>query len=149
MGSDRRLWRVLDANFNRSREGLRVCEEIFRFFLDDAVMTRRLKKARHQVTRLMKAGPVPISELLASRNVGGDEGKKPSRLEKRRTDAADLFGANIERVKESLRAIEEFTKLADAKLSDRYKKLRFEVYAIEKQAHPKLEALRRHGSGGR
>ena len=149
MTTDRRIFRVLDANFNRSREGLRVCEEIFRFLLNEAPVSRRLKKARHDVTALMKMLPVPPGQVLASRDVYGDAGKEPAKLGSSRSDFADLFSANIERVKESLRVLEEFTKLVDRRSSDGFKKLRFRVYAIEKQAVPKLESLCDHRPGGR
>ena len=140
--------RILDANFNRSREGLRVCEEIARFVLEDRALTARLKKARHEVSDSIKKFPVSVSELLASRNVRADVGKKTSRLEKRRRSASALFLANAERAKESLRVLEETSKLVDSNISERFKKVRFRVYAIEKKALPKLEALRHHGSRG-
>ncbi len=149
MEPDRRILRVLDANFNRSREGLRVCEEVFRFFFNDIAITRRLKKMRHRVTELMGEFSLPKGELLKARDVRADPGKQPSSLEKKRGDVADIFCANIERTKESLRAIEEFTKLTDTGLSDHFKKLRFQVYAIEKQAFPRLQTLRHHRSGRR
>ena len=42
--------RILDANFNRSREALRVMEEFARFVLDDSSLTQALKSARHDLT---------------------------------------------------------------------------------------------------
>ena len=149
MKPDSKLLRILDANFNRSREGLRVCEEIFRFFLNDSPLTRKLKKTRHQITGLLKSMPVAQSEILAARDVGRDEGRKPSFLEKKRAGILDLFLANIERTKEALRVLEEFTKFLDARTSIQFKKLRFEVYTIEKRALPKLEALCDHRPGRR
>src|SRR3989338_8349930 len=95
----REILRILDANFNRSREGLRVCEEIARFVLEGRTLTRDLKKARHAVSgciRRMSAGP---RELLSARNVRSDVGKESSAPEKSREDAFELFAANIERVK--------------------------------------------------
>ena len=140
------ILRILDANFNRSREGLRVCEEIARFVLRDEALTRELKKARHAVSDCLKKLPVPLAELVASRNVRADFGKKSSALESRRKDALALFLANAERAKESLRVLEETSKLIELKISVRLKKERFHVYAIEKKSLPKLEALRHHGS---
>ena len=147
MDADKKVLRILDANFNRSREGLRVCEEIFRFFLNDAVLTRKLKKARHDVTKILKSLPVPQESLVAARDVRGDQGKKPSPLENSRRDVADLFLANMQRSKESLRALEEFAKFLGSNTSVKLKKLRFEVYAIEKRALPTLETLRHHRFG--
>ena len=143
MRTDKRILRILDANFNRSREGLRVCEEIFRFFLNDAALMKRLKKARHAVTDLLKR--LPQAEILSARDVRSDEGRERSPLELKRSGLEDLFSANIERAKESLRTLEEFSKILDPKISVKFKKLRFEVYAIEKRALPKLESLRHRG----
>lgn len=148
MKPDTKVLRILDANFNRSREGLRVCEEIFRFFLNEPALRRELKKTRHRITAVLKKMPVPRADILAARDVSGDEGKKPSSLESKRRDLLDLFSANMERTKESLRVLEEFTKFLDSGASSDFKKLRFEVYDIEKRALPKLEALRDHRPGG-
>ena len=72
-----KVYRILDANFNRSREGLRVCEEVARFVLESAALTRELKKCRHDVTRVWKKLFNENSELLASRDVRRDVGKAP------------------------------------------------------------------------
>lgn len=140
----REVLRILDANFNRSREGLRVCEEIARFVLRDKSLTSDLKKARHAISDCTKKLPVSLTELVASRNVRSDFGKKPSPLEKKRRDALELFLANAERAKESLRALEETSKFVDSRVFEKFKKIRFKVYAIEKKALPKLESICNH-----
>ena len=140
----REVLRILDANFNRSREGLRVCEEIARFVMEDKALTRRLKNARHAVSDCLKGIPASWSELVASRDVRRDVGKGRSALENGRRNTLDLFLANSERAKESLRVLEEASKLMDEKISAKLKKTRFDVYAIEKSALPKMEALCHH-----
>lgn len=141
--------RILDANFNRSREGLRVCEEVARFVMNDAKLTALLKKTRHDVSACLKTFAVPASLLVQARNSRGDVGREPSALEANRSDASGLFTANIERAKEALRVLEEVSKLVDGEASVRFKKIRFKIYDIEKNALPKLETLRHHGRGGR
>lgn len=143
----RQALRVLDANFNRSREGLRVCEEVARFVLGDKRLTASLKKARHAVTACLKRMPVTASELVSARDVRGDVGKRSSSLEGGRRGSLELFAANAERVKESLRVLEETSKFIAEDISPRFKKIRFSVYAIEKRALPRLEALRDHRPG--
>ena len=139
------ILRILDANFNRSREGLRVCEEITRFVMQDERLTRDLKKARHEVSECLKVFPVGVSELVAARDSKNDVGREPSSLEKGRRGTQELFLANMERSKEALRALEEVSKLIDDnKISNRFKKIRFSVYSIEKKVIKKLEALRNH-----
>jgi thiamine-phosphate pyrophosphorylase len=136
--------RILDANFNRSREGLRVCEEVTRFVMEDAALSRELKKARHAVSDILVSLSVSVTEIVEARDVKGDVGKEPSALEYARKTPFELFVANIERVKESLRVLEEVSKFLDETLSAKFKKVRFHVYSIEKKTLRKLEALPRH-----
>lgn len=136
--------RILDANLNRAKEGLRVCEEIFRFMLDDEKMTADLKKLRHAITRAMQQSKVGRSDLLRSRNSAGDVGREASALENSKKNLADLWAANFQRVKEAMRVLEEVSKLKDAALSRKFKKIRFEVYELEKTIDRKLGALSRH-----
>jgi thiamine-phosphate pyrophosphorylase len=139
--------RILDANFNRCREGLRVSEEVARFILGDKALTARLKSVRHEVGACLQC--LPMSRLVSARDVRGDVGKGPSRLEAGRKDAQGLFLANIQRSKEALRVLEETSKFIDESISKKLKKVRFRVYAIEKRALPKLEALRDHDADPR
>ncbi|MBC22660.1 MAG: thiamine phosphate synthase, partial [Phycisphaerae bacterium] len=44
------LMRVIDANANRAREGLRVLEDAARFCLEDVQLTTQAKTLRHRVT---------------------------------------------------------------------------------------------------
>lgn len=140
----RDLYRVVDANFNRCREGLRVCEEVARFLLNDAALTRNLKKTRHAATDCLRRLPVSQAALVSMRDVERDVGKEPSFLEAGRKDVSALFLANIQRVKESLRVLEETLKLIHGASANKIKKIRFDVYAIEKKILPKLETLRHY-----
>lgn len=142
----KKLLRILDANLNRSREGLRVCEELARFALDDRRLTAALKAARHGVTAAAKKMPLGPGEPVSARDSRGDVGREPSPLErKRRSGAAALFAVNAHRAMEALRVLEEASKLVEPAAGDRFKRIRFKVYDIEKRALPKLEALRDHG----
>ena len=46
-----KIYRIIDANFNRTREGLRVVEEIARFFKEDSNITATLRGIRHLLTK--------------------------------------------------------------------------------------------------
>ena len=135
------IYRILDANFNRSREGLRVCEEVARFVLNDKSLTRQLKTCRHRVSDVWKKMLRQDAAILRSRDVRADVGRGPSAIEDRREDFRSLFAANSQRAKESLRALEETVKLVRPEHAKTFKKARFRVYAIEKRTLPKLEAL--------
>ena len=137
------VWRVIDANFNRSREGLRVCEEIARFILNSKPLTEELKSARHAISNIRKnAGDKP-GRLLASRDVEGDVAKELNiRMRTRRATSADIYQANIQRVKESLRVLEEFFKIIDEKQSRKFSGLRFRIYDIERRSAGRIAAFR-------
>jgi thiamine-phosphate pyrophosphorylase len=145
----RNLMRVIDANLNRSMEGLRVCEDIVRFILNDKTAMRSFKSLRHRVAALAKKtythpGGGQGLARLKSRNIKKDVGKITTRREARRKNIGDVFRANIQRVKESLRVLEEISKLLDRKISQDFKKVRFRVYELEKKSCFKLEAVLHH-----
>ena len=142
-----KIYRILDANFNRSREGMRVLEEVVRFGSGSLGLQRSLKKYRHELSNVLKTFLVDPKTLLDARDTRSDVGRQEITLEGARIDLADVFMANAQRVKESLRALEEFSKLVDTKASQKIKKIRFEIYAIEQKAVPALETLRDHLSG--
>ena len=130
------LYRVLDANFNRTKEALRVCEDVSRFVLDDAQLTRQFKTIRHQMTELI--GEFGLKTLISARNIDGDVGKTTSQQELKRKQASDIFYANLQRAKESIRVLEEFAKLSGGQLAIKFKRLRYQLYALEKKAPSKF-----------
>ncbi len=136
----RETLRVIDANFNRSREGLRVCEDTARFILNSPTLTRDLKYIRHGVTLVMRKMPIEFKALIDARNVSADIGKGSRKAtEMTRRGHMDIFMANIERVKEALRTLEEFFKLIDQDSSARLSRLRFKTYDIEKKAFKRFK----------
>ena len=134
------LGRIIDANLNRVKEGLRVCEEITRFILDNHKFTAGLKQARHKIDLLGSKIYSPV-KLLSSRRTQTDVGRYNSYGELKRGNCKDIFWANIQRVKESLRVLEEFSKLIDPRVALGFKQLRYKVYEIEKESFKKISAL--------
>jgi thiamine-phosphate pyrophosphorylase len=120
----------MDANFNRSKEGLRVCEDVCRYVLNEQSSTRKYKAARHQLTEIVSG--LNMSGLIRSRNIMRDIGRRSTEAEFKRHDAMDIYFANSQRVKESIRVLEEFMKLRNKRLAEKLKKLRYRVYALEK-----------------
>jgi thiamine-phosphate pyrophosphorylase len=123
-----KLYRIIDANLNRSREGLRVCEEIARFVLDDGGLTKEFKSIRHGISDCIKLYPPRLRGIVSARDSGCDVGRGKQAIEKKHDGWKDVSAANMERVKESLRALEEFSNRIDKKISDKFKKLRFRSY---------------------
>ncbi|MFH0918706.1 MAG: thiamine-phosphate pyrophosphorylase [Candidatus Omnitrophota bacterium] len=134
------IGRIIDANLNRAKEGLRVCEEITRFILDSHRFTAQLKEVRHKVNHL-GSKIYPPAKLLKQRRARKDVGRRNSCGELERANCKDIFWANIQRVKESLRVLEEFSKLVDAGVALGFKQLRYKVYEIEKDSFKKISAL--------
>lgn len=134
------VYRIIDANLNRVKEGLRVCEEITRFILDNRKFTVLFKKIRHQIDGLARQ-ICPVAVLLGQRKSDGDVGRHNCRGEFKRGNCKDIFWANIQRVKESLRVLEEFGKLADPAAARAFKQLRYKIYEIEKKSFKEISAL--------
>lgn len=140
---DKDVYRIIDANLNRSREGLRVCEEIARFAIGSQTLTKELKSVRHKVSAAAKEHYGISGTVSCARDPESDVGRISKKAsEMRRRGMRDIFAANAERVKESLRVLEEFYKLIDLNRSSAFSRLRFRMYDIEKKAFKRLEALR-------
>lgn len=135
--------RIIDANINRTKEGLRVCEEITRFILNSRGLTAQFKNIRHKIDSLLKH-LVARESLLNKRQSLTDVGRDNFANEMRRRNYQDIFFANIQRVKESLRVLEEFTKLADIKIAASFKRIRYDIYEIEKKVIERFAALSNH-----
>lgn len=128
--------RVIDANINRAKEGLRVCEEVARFILDNRQLTSKLKTIRHSLTSLSQS-LVSRDELLKERSSVKDVGRSIKANELKRDGLGDIFYANLQRVKESIRVLEEFSKLINIKAALGFKDIRYKIYEIERKVNLK------------
>ncbi|HNX82095.1 MAG TPA: thiamine-phosphate pyrophosphorylase [Candidatus Omnitrophota bacterium] len=125
--------RIIDANINRAKEGLRVCEELARFVIENKPLTEQLKNTRHAIDAHAHE-LASRTQLLASRNSTHDIGQKVYGKELHRKNFHDIFFANIQRVKESIRVLEEFSKLKRSRSAVSFKNLRYRIYEIEKKS---------------
>lgn len=136
---DKAVTRILDANFNRSREALRVMEDYARFVLDLAQLSGQLKAARQELRQAMAM--LGGQELLASRNTPGDVGTKLSSAgEMDRSDSLAVVTAACKRVTESLRTLEEFSKTAQPEAAKKLEQLRYKCYEWEVQLISRAQA---------
>ncbi len=130
---DKGLYRIIDANLNRLREALRVCEDIVRFFLEDKRQTSRLKRIRHAVLEAApRAWTGTYRPLISARAAGSDIGRQTIKSELKREGVTAIMLANLQRAKESARVLEEISKISDKRVSSRFKKIRFRIYDTEK-----------------
>lgn len=142
-GFDVGVYRIIDANINRVMEGIRVCEDIVRFASNNEILTRELKEVRHLVLGAVKPFRKKyLKELVSSRDSYADVGLKSIKSEKNRENIVDLFMANIQRGKESLRVLEEVMKLFHPDMSVKFKSFRFRLYELEKTAVKDLGKFR-------
>lgn len=121
--------RVVDANANRAAEGLRTLEDYARLVREDAAAAGGLKQLRHTLAEAL--GPLQRSERLKSRSTQHDAGTDiHADGELKRDDLASIVPAACERVLQSLRNLEEFSKLLSVPASGAFKQLRYQAYDV-------------------
>jgi thiamine-phosphate pyrophosphorylase len=120
------LYRVIDANLNRLKEGIRVVEDIMRYRDNNKDIASKLKLLRH------KAKIQETSELLKYRDSVNDVLRTSIKSELNRTDINSIILANFKRAQESSRVLEELFKLHSEEYSENFKYIRYELYALEK-----------------
>ncbi len=139
--------RIIDANFNRASEGLRVLEDIARFTLNDYTISQQLKIIRHNLAEESKSlAPELLSQRDSQRDVGANLEKHAGQLAKQaHRDLPDIITANAKRVEQSLRVIEELARLADPNIKidpHHIEQARFRLYTMEKELTSRI--LRRY-----
>jgi len=124
--------RIIDANINRSAEGLRVLEDIARFRFNNRQIARDLRKLRHSIRSLFSGGQ---EALLYSRDSMSDVGLYISAQSKVSgyNTIKDTCFANHKRVQEAFRSIEEQLKTKkEYTKALKVEKSRFLLYSFEK-----------------
>lgn len=117
--------RLIDANLNRLREGIRVVEDIFRYIYNNKEISTKLKSLRH-IARTKN-----YYELLETRDVENDVLRESIKSEQNREDLNSILIANFKRAQESSRVLEELTKLSSIEDSENFKHIRYELYNLE------------------
>ncbi len=126
------VYRIIDANFNRAREALRVMEEYCRFVLNNELLTGRVKQLRHRFSGCI--GQLNAWKLVISRDTIGDVGvgqKVEGQLN--RMDLQSSFTAACKRVTEAFRAISEVVQTVQPAIAAEVEKFRYEAYTLEKE----------------
>jgi len=133
MKDKKNIYRILDANLNRAREGLRVVEEVARLYWEEEELSKSLKNLRHRITMLSKKN-FDQRLLLKYRDSQGDLGAKGMGFyEGKRKDVKTIVQANLRRAEEALRVLEEFGKIIKKGSAEDFKNLRFKLYTLEKE----------------
>ncbi len=144
-------FRILDAAANRAREGIRVVEDFVRFTLNDAFLSRQLKELRHSLSGALRG--LNDAALISSRDTVGDVGTTiHTDSEMSRVSLLDVARANLKRIEEATRTLEEFSKVAVAfdpsathlrDLPARLGQVRYNLYTLEKAILTSLDSRSR------
>jgi len=128
---ERAVYRIIDANFNRAREAIRIIEDFCRFALDSEPLTGRAKQLRHELSAVI--GRLDAGQLISSRDTVGDVGAgKTADNQLARSNLRDCFTAGCKRLTEALRTLSETTQMQDRSVASTIEKLRFSAYKLEK-----------------
>ncbi|MGD8978913.1 MAG: thiamine phosphate synthase [candidate division WOR-3 bacterium] len=122
--------RIIDVNLNRLDESLKLIEDITRFQLEQRQLLTQIRKIRIDFLDLKKA--LPLTKIIGSRRSQKDLGRKKKFDSSRGKDQTGLMLATLSRAKESSRIIEETLKTVHPHLSNKAKKIRFQIYDLEK-----------------
>jgi len=132
--------RILDANLDRAREGLRIIEEWCRFGLNHQPMTEQLKGLRQTLAQWH------TPEIRQARDTPGDPGTALTHpQEAERTSVAAVLQANFCRLQEALRVLEEYGKLYRSDFAAACKDMRYLTYTLESEllGHYRLQQMQR------
>ncbi len=122
------LYRILDANLDRAREGLRVVEEWCRFGLHQRELTETCKSLRQELAQWH------TPHLRSARNTPEDPGTDLTHpREGERHSFQQVLQANFGRVQEALRVLEEYGKLYEPEFAAACKQLRYRVYVLQSE----------------
>ena len=119
----RAVQRVLDANYNRAAEGMRVLEDLARFMLDLQDLCSEIRTCRHTLRSISQ------HHLVPSRDICGDVGTElTSPTESTRNNVTEIATAAGNRCAEALRVIEEVLKLEGA--GKEVEAIRYRMYEL-------------------
>ena len=118
--------RLLDANLDRAREGLRVLEDWCRFVLERPDLVARLKDMRQRL------GRVHHDRFKLARHTATDPAAglgHPAQAE--RDGGWAVVAANAARCQEALRVLEEFGRSRPGALAEEAAAIRYSLYDLE------------------
>jgi len=127
------LFRTIDANINRFKEGIRVVEDILRYEYNSP-FAKELKNLRHI--------KIPEYEQFVQYRDSINDILKPStKTEQTRNSIKDIIISNLKRAQESARVLEESFKIFDIITSEKFKSARYSLYNLEKEILKLLKGI--------
>jgi thiamine-phosphate pyrophosphorylase len=120
------IYRILDANLDRAREGIRIIEEWCRFALDHSQWAQTCKEMRQTLASWH------TNEIRSARNTPEDCGTSLTHpQEETRESPEQVLHINLSRTQEALRVLEEYGKLYHPEMGSACKQLRYQIYTLE------------------
>jgi len=136
----KKIYRILDANLNRAREGIRVVEDVARLYLNNESLSKKFKSLRHRITKIAQES-FQADKLLYFRDSEKDVGAKGmGKMEGKRKGLAGVVQANLRRAQEALRVLEEMGKLVKKDSAEKFKRVRFRIYTLEREMGQKIKS---------
>ena len=124
---DPRFARIIDANLDRTREGLRVIEDWCRFGLNRKDLVVTIKDWRHILAKHHG------NTYKQARDVSSDKGALINHPEQENRNSPNcVIKANCSRAQEALRVLEEFSRKIDPELAQNAAIIRYGLYELEK-----------------
>ena len=136
MNPHNEMLRLVDANANRAREGIRTAEDYIRFTIQNARWASALKAIRASITALIATHFVD-NDLIAARNVSGDPGRPVDATAlhsvhlKPDEDAKSIARRGLKRAQEALRVLEEYTRVQFPDSAVQFSRHRYTLYEAE------------------
>jgi thiamine-phosphate pyrophosphorylase len=128
---ERAVYRIIDANFNRAREAIRVVEDYCRFALNSSLLYGRAKELRHRLTGAIRR--LDTGQLLSCRDTINDVGvDRVVQNQLSRVDINECLTAGCKRLTEALRSLAEASQTLSRPVSQEIESLRYEAYTLEK-----------------
>ena len=125
-GTHHGVARLLDANLNRAREGLRVVEDWCRLVLQRPELVARLKDYRQRL------GQHHPSSWKQARHAASDPAAGLThQAQQERSTPRQVVAANCARVQEALRVVEEFGRHGAGELAATAATIRYGLYDLE------------------
>jgi thiamine-phosphate pyrophosphorylase len=121
---------IIDVNLNRLSEGIKVLEDLARFYFRDYQTLQRIRNLKQSLWQ--KFGAIRKQAIL-SRQSEKDLGRKIRYDIHKRGNLVDILTVNFKRSQEASRILEELFKLINTKHTGFFKDLRFKLYDLEKR----------------
>ena len=124
--------RLIDANSNRAREGIRTAEDYLRFSLGEFRWSSKLKAIRRSITELV-AKRYSATELAGHRMVASDPQRPEGEAQSPPVDgnASGVAHRGLKRAQEALRVLEEFFRAETPDISGDFARHRYSLYETE------------------